>query len=148
MCISFPPTLTMMHLCITQCTYWTPLHISILLASVLFNYCSSTKTRSSIHTCTVMYVAKILIKIPSSADSNTTMWMRISIIVNWKFTVHLTGLSEMCMKRDSADHESVSLAGAYPTTAVPKLFGMRTLLLLKPEPDKGKFLWRNRNRRG
>ena len=25
MCISFPPTLTMMHLCITQCTYWTPL---------------------------------------------------------------------------------------------------------------------------
>ena len=25
MCISFPPTLTMMHLCITQWTYWTPL---------------------------------------------------------------------------------------------------------------------------
>src|SRR6218665_2694897 len=25
MSISFPPTLTMMHLCITQCTYWTPL---------------------------------------------------------------------------------------------------------------------------
>src|SRR6218665_4201614 len=24
-CISFPPTLTMMHLCIIQCTYWTPL---------------------------------------------------------------------------------------------------------------------------
>ena len=24
-CISFPPTVTMMHLCITQCTYWTPL---------------------------------------------------------------------------------------------------------------------------
>src|SRR6218665_4146450 len=23
----FPPTLTMMHLCITQCTYWTPLAI-------------------------------------------------------------------------------------------------------------------------
>src|SRR6218665_3840971 len=23
-----PPTLTMMHLCITQCTYWTPLHIA------------------------------------------------------------------------------------------------------------------------
>src|SRR6218665_3686441 len=22
----FPPTLTMMHLCITQCTYWTPLN--------------------------------------------------------------------------------------------------------------------------
>jgi len=21
----FPPTFTMMHLCITQCTYWTPL---------------------------------------------------------------------------------------------------------------------------
>ena len=25
-CIS-PPNLTMMHLCITQCTYWTPLHL-------------------------------------------------------------------------------------------------------------------------
>src|SRR6218665_3774045 len=24
-CISFPPTLTMIHLCITQYTYWTPL---------------------------------------------------------------------------------------------------------------------------
>ena len=23
----FPPTLTMMHLCITQCTYWTPLMV-------------------------------------------------------------------------------------------------------------------------
>jgi len=23
-CISFPSTFTMMHLCITQCTYWTP----------------------------------------------------------------------------------------------------------------------------
>src|SRR6218665_2959367 len=23
--VFFPPTLTMMHLCITQCTYWTPL---------------------------------------------------------------------------------------------------------------------------
>jgi len=25
MCFSFPPSLTMMQLCITQCTYWTPL---------------------------------------------------------------------------------------------------------------------------
>src|SRR6218665_302254 len=24
--VDFPPTLTMMHLCITQCTYWTPLY--------------------------------------------------------------------------------------------------------------------------
>src|SRR6218665_1184860 len=24
----FPPTLTMMHLCITQCTYWTPLYLT------------------------------------------------------------------------------------------------------------------------
>src|SRR6218665_1353342 len=29
MCISFPPALTMMHLCITQCTYWTPLVLTI-----------------------------------------------------------------------------------------------------------------------
>src|SRR6218665_16440 len=27
MCFSFPPTFTMMHLCITQCTYWTPLQV-------------------------------------------------------------------------------------------------------------------------
>src|SRR6218665_1618125 len=26
LCFSFPPTLTMMHLCITQCKYWTPVH--------------------------------------------------------------------------------------------------------------------------
>src|SRR6218665_1650900 len=26
----FPPTLTMMHLCITQCTYWTPVRHAIL----------------------------------------------------------------------------------------------------------------------
>ena len=32
MCISFPPTLTMMHLCITQCTYWTPLSGGICAA--------------------------------------------------------------------------------------------------------------------
>src|SRR6218665_2963048 len=25
MCIPSPPTLTVMHLCITHCTYWTPL---------------------------------------------------------------------------------------------------------------------------
>ena len=25
----FPPTLTMMHLCITQCTYWTPLGLPV-----------------------------------------------------------------------------------------------------------------------
>src|SRR6218665_131977 len=28
LCILFPPTLTMMHLCITQCTYWTTLPVS------------------------------------------------------------------------------------------------------------------------
>src|SRR6218665_2625577 len=27
--VYFPPTLTMMHLCITQCTYWTPLIIEV-----------------------------------------------------------------------------------------------------------------------
>ena len=26
LCVFFSPTLTMMHLCITQCTYWTPLN--------------------------------------------------------------------------------------------------------------------------
>jgi len=35
MCISFAPTFTMMHLCITQCTYWTPLQRSAV--SVWFN---------------------------------------------------------------------------------------------------------------
>ena len=31
MCISFPSALTMMHLCITQCTYWTPLSTWIIM---------------------------------------------------------------------------------------------------------------------
>src|SRR6218665_1474315 len=30
-CISFPPTFTMMHLCITQCTYWTPLTTTTII---------------------------------------------------------------------------------------------------------------------
>jgi len=30
----FPPTLTMMHLCITQCTYWTPLNSNTFHCSV------------------------------------------------------------------------------------------------------------------
>src|SRR6218665_959612 len=33
MCISLPPTLTMMHLCITQCTYCTPLIASVNVSS-------------------------------------------------------------------------------------------------------------------
>jgi len=32
LCFSFPPpALTMLHLCITQCTYWTPLHLKDIL---------------------------------------------------------------------------------------------------------------------
>jgi len=34
-CFSSPPTFTMMHLCITQCTYWTPLASSSLQVSPL-----------------------------------------------------------------------------------------------------------------
>src|SRR6218665_3585119 len=33
----FPPTLTMMHLCITQCTYWTPLQSSVLRGTIFFH---------------------------------------------------------------------------------------------------------------
>src|SRR6218665_2336308 len=35
-CIFPPPTLTMMHLCITQCTYWTPLHCCTLFVTSIF----------------------------------------------------------------------------------------------------------------
>jgi len=35
MCFSFPPTFTMIHLCITQCTYWTPL-IKIMVPDAPF----------------------------------------------------------------------------------------------------------------
>src|SRR6218665_2218434 len=31
LCVYFPPTLTMMHLCITQCTYWTPLGVGFII---------------------------------------------------------------------------------------------------------------------
>jgi len=33
----FLPSLTMMHLCITQCTYWTPLHSHALSRAVVRN---------------------------------------------------------------------------------------------------------------
>src|SRR6218665_1452943 len=29
MCSSFPPSLTIVHVCITQCTYWTPLAVNL-----------------------------------------------------------------------------------------------------------------------
>src|SRR6218665_1267976 len=32
--VFFPPTLTSMHLCITQCTYWSPLSITLILGSL------------------------------------------------------------------------------------------------------------------
>src|SRR6218665_3243873 len=34
MCFSFPPTSTMMHLCSTQCTHWTPLDGIVLAVMV------------------------------------------------------------------------------------------------------------------
>src|SRR6218665_2679433 len=37
MCFSFPPSLTMMNLCITQCTYWTPLLIILSSCLPLFD---------------------------------------------------------------------------------------------------------------
>ena len=36
LCFSFPPTFTMMHLCITQCTYWTPLLLGTALRHLSF----------------------------------------------------------------------------------------------------------------
>ena len=41
MCFSFPPTFSMMHLCITQCTYWTPLYIHVY-AWYTYNRCMHT----------------------------------------------------------------------------------------------------------
>ena len=37
--VFFPPTLTMMHLCITQCTYWTPLEIYNFAGLYRMIYC-------------------------------------------------------------------------------------------------------------
>ena len=38
---SSPPTFTMMHLCITQCMYWTPLAAEIKKITPLAEYCIS-----------------------------------------------------------------------------------------------------------
>src|SRR6218665_3317727 len=42
LCVYFPPTLTMMHLCITQCTYWTPLSLG---GYVLWGFCPTENRR-------------------------------------------------------------------------------------------------------
>jgi len=34
--VYYAPILTMMHLCIIQCTYWTPLHWQVRLIRLLF----------------------------------------------------------------------------------------------------------------
>ena len=44
-CISSPPTLTMMHICIRQCTYWTPLlSTSWLNAQTMLSLVLSSET--------------------------------------------------------------------------------------------------------
>ena len=50
-CISFPPTLTMMHLCITQCTCWTPLRHSNVRCYFKVNYYSEVKSYSKVNCC-------------------------------------------------------------------------------------------------
>jgi len=51
-CISIPPTLTMMHLCITQCTYWTPLFFLMLcLLSSFVSSPSNSFYNLSIYVC-------------------------------------------------------------------------------------------------
>src|SRR6218665_2744427 len=50
--VFFPPTLTMMHLCITQCTYWTPLFaLTPLYCIVALNCIAATTTVLDLH-CT------------------------------------------------------------------------------------------------
>src|SRR6218665_4012616 len=48
--VYFPPTLTMMHLCITQCTSWTPL---IVVNPQATKGVVSTPTVFSYHTCRI-----------------------------------------------------------------------------------------------
>src|SRR6218665_2490655 len=40
----FPPTLTMMHLCITQCTYWTPVDMQTSSVMCQRNYSENKYT--------------------------------------------------------------------------------------------------------
>src|SRR6218665_810748 len=44
MCFSFPPSLTIMHLCITQCTYWT-IPIPICIAADFLHFIFSSFVR-------------------------------------------------------------------------------------------------------
>jgi len=44
--VSFPPSLTMMHLCITQCTYWTPLLTFKTVSAYQYAQCPLPRQRS------------------------------------------------------------------------------------------------------
>src|SRR6218665_2755767 len=48
----FPPTLTMMHLCITQCTYWTPLAENMLKQLLRFKGSSNYDVHKRIRVLT------------------------------------------------------------------------------------------------
>src|SRR6218665_2466783 len=50
-CISFPPTLTMTHLCITQCTYWTPLSCKNLQRRTRQDLESANNAPNELSTC-------------------------------------------------------------------------------------------------
>ena len=60
MCFSFPPySLTVMHLCITQCTYWTPLIPSTLpnVGSALHFRIHEVGQMDALHGCPVVKLA-------------------------------------------------------------------------------------------
>src|SRR6218665_4204027 len=47
-CFSFPPSFSMKHLCITQCTYWTPLAVDSAFNYSLYRLCPMGNYISSI----------------------------------------------------------------------------------------------------
>jgi len=72
-CISFPPTFTMMHLCITQCTYWTPLHA----CTPIYIY---RDVHTFLHTCLNSYIKTSPPIIPSTTDNGKMIFIHSFLI--------------------------------------------------------------------
>src|SRR6218665_71558 len=69
----FPPTFIMMHLCITQCTYWTPLHA----CTPIYIY---RDVHTFLHTCLNSYIKTSPPIIPSTTDNGKMIFIHSFLI--------------------------------------------------------------------